>query len=158
MIQKSGMLKGGFLKAFSLCLIVVILVSLAFSGCAAAPTSGPVKIKFSTPYMEMEPPAMYGLHVMDLVEKKMGDRVKIERFTAGTMGNVLEHLGLVKSGAVDVITLHVDQYPQELPLHRILNMEQQVDRVTCYNNIVKITQEISQTKSILDAGAKKNVL
>ncbi|HJX03493.1 MAG TPA: TRAP transporter substrate-binding protein DctP [Dehalococcoidia bacterium] len=156
MIQKSGMLKGGLWKAFSLCLIVVMVVSLAFSGCAAAPASGPVKIKFSTPYMEMEPPAMYGLHVMDLVEKKMGDRVKIERFTAGTMGNVLEHLGLVKSGAVDVITLHVDQYPQELPLHRILNMEQQVDRVTCYNNIVKITQEISQTKSILDAEAKKN--
>jgi len=99
---------------------------------------------------------MYGLHICDLVEQKLGDRVKIERFTSGTMGNVLEHLGLVKSGAVDVITLHVDQYPQELPLHRILNMEQEVDRTTCYNNIVKMTEEISETKSLLDQELKKN--
>ena len=156
MNRKQEMLQGGLWKWSTVCLVLVMLASLALSGCSTAPASGPVTLKFSTPYNPPEPPCFYAMHILDLVEKKMPGRVKIERFVSGTQGNVLEHLGLVKSGAMDVITLHVDQYPQELPLHRILNMEQSVDRTTCYNNIVKVTQQNADTKKLLDAELEKN--
>lgn len=155
MIRKLGIPKSGLFKGLSVLLVAIVLVSILLSGCTGT-SSETITIKFATPYMEMEPPALYGLHICDLVEQELGDRVQIERYTGGTMGDVTELLGLVKTGAVDVITLHVDQYPQELPLHRILNMEQNVDRVTCYNNIVQLTQEIDETKDILDAELEEN--
>jgi len=144
--------KTGVWKVLTVCLIFIFIM-IPLGGCTSTEKET-IKIKFATPYMDMEPPAFYALHILDLVEQKL--RVQIERFTGGTMGTVAELLGSVKSGAVDVITLHVDQYPQELPLHRILNMEQNVDRETCYNNIVKLTQEIAETKKILNEELEKN--
>lgn len=137
-------------------IFLITLVSLPLLTACTAQAPSVIKLKFSTPYLEMEPPALYGLHVCELVEKKLPGKVEIQKFVAGTMGNVPEHLGLVKSGAVDMITLHVDQYPQELPLHRVLNMEQLVDREKSVKNIIRISKEIPETKAILDAEAKKN--
>jgi TRAP-type C4-dicarboxylate transport system substrate-binding protein len=155
--KKWEMSRGRVWKGLATTLVAVLIITpiLGMASCGpAAPEV--IKLKFSCPYLEVEPPCVYGLRVCDLVEQKTNGKVKIERFTGGTMGNVLEHLGLVKSGAVDLITLHVDQYPQDLPLHRILNMEQLVSRQQSVDNIIKITEEISETKKILDKELKKN--
>lgn len=157
------MFKGGFKKTggspwrlLVIPAVIILVTAIVLSGCSSTKSPEVYKLKFSTPYIEVEPPALYNLHICDLIEEKTNGRVQIERFSAGTMGNVLEHLGLVSSGAVDMISLHVDQYPQELPLHRVLNMEVMADRQTALDNIIKITQDISETKKLLDAEMEKN--
>ncbi len=155
--KKWEMSRGKVWKGLAAILAVVLIITpiLGVAGCGPS-TPEVINLTFSCPYLDVEPPCVYGLRVCDLVEEKTNGKVKIERFTGGTMGDVLEHLGLVKSGAVDLITLHVDQYPQDLPLHRILNMEQLVSRQQSIDNIIEITQEISETRKILDKEMERN--
>lgn len=155
--KKWEMSRGRMWKGLAAILITVLTITpiLGVAGCGPSEPEV-INLTFSCPYLDVEPPAIFGLRVCDLVEEKTNGKVQIERFTGGTMGNVLEHLGLVQSGAVDLITLHVDQYPQDLPLHRILNMEQLVSRQQSIDNIIEITQEISETKEILDEELEDN--
>jgi TRAP-type C4-dicarboxylate transport system substrate-binding protein len=74
----------------------------------------------------------------------------------GTLGGTREQLDLVSSGAVDIIHLHVDQFPQQLPLHKVLNSEQFVPADQALANVMAVTEEIPETKALLDAEQQKN--
>lgn len=115
-----------------------------------------ITLKFSSDKMPTEPPVKQAYHLLDLVEAKTNGRVKIERFTGGSLGDVLEHLNLVSTGAVDIISLHVDQYPQRLPLHQLLNTEQLVTGEQAMENIIALTQDIPETSALLEAEEQQN--
>jgi len=115
-----------------------------------------INLKFSSDKLPTEPPVIMAYKLLDLVEAKTNGRVKIQRFTGGSLGDTLEHLKLVSTGAVDIISLHVDQYPEDLPLHQILNTEQLVTGEQALANINALTQEIPETKALLEAEEQKN--
>jgi TRAP-type C4-dicarboxylate transport system substrate-binding protein len=106
--------------------------------------------------MPTEPPNIQGNHVLDLVEQKTNGKVKFDRFMGGALGGTLEQLDLVASGAVDIIHLHVDQFPQQLPLHKVLNSEQFVPAEQALANVTTVTEKIPETKALLDAEQQKN--
>lgn len=142
---------------------IVIIVSLFFllgiSACSKSEdkkTTGVIKLKYSSAYLPTEPPNIQASHVMELVEQKTNGQVQFETFMGGALGGTLEQLDLVSTGAVDVIHLHVDQFPQQLPLHTILNGEQFTTAEQALANITAITQEIPETKAILDAEQEQN--
>ncbi len=140
-------------------LLVSLFLLLCVSACQKSEdkgTAGIIKLKYSSGYNSTEPPNIQAFHCLDLVEQKTHGKVKIERFTGGVLGGTLEQLGLVSSGAVDIIALHVDQFPQQLPLHKILNSEQFTTADQALANVTAITQEIPETKAILDAEQKRN--
>lgn len=115
-----------------------------------------ITLKFSSDKMTTEPPVKQAYHLLDLVEAKTNGRIKIQRHTGGSLGDILEHLNLVSTGAVDIISLHIDQYPQQLPLHQILNTEQLVTGEQALENIIALTQDIPETRALLEAEIQKN--
>lgn len=145
-------------KAFGMASVAMLLIGVVVfcGGIASAADQDVIKLKFSTSFMPPEPPNVQAMHTLDAVEKKTNGRVKIERHLAGALGGPKEQLGLVKSGAVDIISLHIDQYPQDLPLHQITNTEQLVTNAQGVANVTAITQEIPETKKLFEAEQKKN--
>jgi len=144
---------------FSLALLMSMFLLIGVSACQKSEDKGTasiIKLKYSSGYNATEPPNVQAFHCLDLVEQKTNGKVKIERFTGGTLGNSLEQLGLVSSGAVDIIALHVDQFPQQLPLHKVLNSEQFTTADQALANVTAVTQEIPETKAILDAEQHRN--
>jgi TRAP-type C4-dicarboxylate transport system substrate-binding protein len=142
---------------------VVVFLSLFLIGAAmvygsATSAAEPqvIKLKFSSSFMPPEPPNMQAFHTLDAVEKMTNGRVKVERFVAGALGGPKEQLGLVKTGAVDIISLHVDQYPQQLPLYQITNTEQLVSNAQGVANVTALTMEIPETSKLFEAEQKKN--
>jgi TRAP-type C4-dicarboxylate transport system substrate-binding protein len=121
-----------------------------------AKTEEVITLKFSYSGMPTEPPALAASRTLDLVEAKTNGRVKIQRFMGSSLGNTLEHLDLVSKGAVDIISLQFDQFPENLPLHQILNTEQLVTGEQAYTNIIALTQEIPETKALLEAEEQQN--
>ena len=115
-----------------------------------------IKLKYSSPYMPFEPPNVQANRTLDMVEKKTNGRVKVERFMAGALGGPLEQLGLVSSGAVDIIGLHYDQNREQLPLHQIINTDQLTSREQALANVIALTWELPDTKAMLDAEQKRN--
>lgn len=143
----------------SVILIVSLFLLTGVSACRKSDekeTAGIIKLKYSSALNSTEPPNVQAYHALDLVEQKTNGKVQIERFAGGTLGNTLEQLDLVSTGAVDIIALHVDQFPQQLPLHKILNSEQFTTADQALANITAITREIPETKTILDAEQQRN--
>jgi TRAP-type transport system periplasmic protein len=151
-----GLGKVGRGKAALVVLAVVFMIGLVVTYGTATAAEPEFKLKFSTSFMPPEPPNMQAMHTLDAVEKKTNGRVKFERHLAGALGGPKEQLGLVKSGAVDVISLHVDQYPQDLPLHQITNTEQLVTNAQGVANVNSITKENPETTKYFEAEQKKN--
>jgi TRAP-type C4-dicarboxylate transport system substrate-binding protein len=143
----------------AIALAASLLLLPGVSACSKSEEKGAdgvIKLKYSSPYMPTEPPNIQGLHVLELVEQKTNGRVQFETFMGGALGSTLEQLDLVSTGAVDIIHLHVDQFPQQLPLHKVLNNEQFTNADQALANITAITQEIPETKAILDAEQQQN--
>lgn len=115
-----------------------------------------IKLKYSTSFFPPEPPCVFANHTLDLVEKKTNGKVKVERFTAGALGGPLEQLGLASSGAADIISLHIDQYAQQLPLHQITNTELMVSGAQGLTSVTAIVHELPETKPLFEAEQKKN--
>jgi len=115
-----------------------------------------VKLKFSSSFMPGEPPNIWANHTLDLVEKMTNGKVKVERFMAGALGGPHEQLGLAKSGAVDIISLHVDQYPHDLPLFQITNTEVLAPAPEAFKQVVAIIHEIPETKRIFEEEQHRN--
>lgn len=115
-----------------------------------------ISLRYCSAFMASEPPNKQANHALDLVEEKTKGKVKISRFMGGALGGSLEQLELVSSGAVDIIALHVGQFPQQLPLHQIMNTEQLVSRKQALANLTALTMEIEETKTILEEEQKKN--
>jgi len=145
-----------FAVAAVLLFVIVACGEKADQGETGKAETEVITLKFSSDKMTTEPPVKQAFHLLDLVEAKTNGRVKIERFTGGSLGGVLEHLDLVTTGAVDIISLHTDQYPQQLPLHQILNTEQLVTGEQALANVTALTQEIPETKALLDAEEQQN--
>jgi TRAP-type C4-dicarboxylate transport system substrate-binding protein len=135
---------------FSFLLVFSIVSVSSIAGAAS------IQLRFSTSFMPFEPPAIYASKTLDLVEKKTNGQVKIKRFFGGAMGGPHEQLGLGKSGAVDIISLHIDQFTQQLPLHQVTNGEQLVSNELGLANVTALVHEIPETKTLLDAEQKKN--
>lgn len=117
---------------------------------------GVIKLKFSSAFMPPEPPNVQANHTFDLVEKMTKGKVKVERFMAGALGGRHEQLNLVRSGAVDIISLHIDQFPQDLPLLQITNTEQLVNGREGLRNVTALVHELAETKAIFEAEQRKN--
>lgn len=115
-----------------------------------------IKLKFSYSGMQTEPPCLTANHLLDLVEAKTNGRVKIQRYYGGTLGNSLEHLYMVSTGAVDIISLQFDQFPENLPLHQILNTEALVTGEKGLEYITALTEEIPETSELLRAEEEQN--
>ena len=153
--KKSRNLEG---KGFVVVFIAILLISamMAYNTTVTAAEPQVIKLKFSSSFMPPEPPNVYANHTLDLVEKKTNGGVKIERFMAGALGGPTEQLGLVRSGAVDIISLHIDQYAQQLPLHQITNTEQLTSGAQGLANVTAILHELKETKPLFAAEQKKN--
>lgn len=113
-----------------------------------------INLKYSNPYLEVEPPNLYGYHFCDYVEKNTGGRVKIKRFPGGVLGKPLEHLELVRSGSVDIAAFIVPLFPQDLPLNGY-NYNQLGDREAAVRNFYKIIIEIPETSAIAQKEQEK---
>lgn len=129
---------------------------LLHSHPAEAAEAQVIKLKYSTSFFPPEPPSVFANHTLDLVEKKTNGKVKVERFMAGALGGPLEQLGLASSGAADVISLHIDQYAQQLPLHQITNTELMVSGAQGLASVTAIVHELPETKPLFEAEQKKN--
>jgi TRAP-type C4-dicarboxylate transport system substrate-binding protein len=153
--EKSRNLEGnGFIVIFIAILLIGAMVLYNTTVKAAEPQV--IKLKFSTSFFPPEPPCVFANRTLDLVEKKTNGQVKIERFMAGALGGPTEQLGLARSGAVDIISLHIDQYAQQLPLHQITNTEQLTSGAQGVVNVKAILHELPETKPLFAAEQKKN--
>ena len=143
-----------FAKMFGVLIAFVLVFSIMSVGSTAGAAS--IELRFSTSFMPFEPPAIYASKTLDLVEKKTNGQVKVKRFLGGALGGPHEQLGFATSGAADIISLHVDQFSQQLPLHQVTNGEQLVSNEQGLANVTALVHEIPETKALLDAEQKKN--
>jgi TRAP-type C4-dicarboxylate transport system substrate-binding protein len=135
---------------------LLLIGAMAYSPTAASAEQKVIKLKFSTSFFPPEPPCIFANRTLDLVEQKTNGKVKIERFVGGALGGPLEQLGLASSGAADIISLHIDQYAQQLPLHQITNTEQLTSGAQGVVNVKAILHELDETKPLFEAEQKKN--
>ena len=135
---------------------ILLIGAMAYTTTAAAAEPKVIKLKYSTSFFPPEPPCVFANRTLDLVEKKTNGRVKVERFVGGALGGPLEQLGLASSGAADLISLHIDQYAQQLPLHQITNTEQLTSGAQGLTNVTAILHELPDTKPLFAAEQKKN--
>jgi TRAP-type C4-dicarboxylate transport system substrate-binding protein len=158
MVEKSRKkLKSRGGKDLGAVLMAILLVgAMAYTTTAAAAEPKVIKLKYSTSFFPPEPPCVFANRTLDLVETKTNGRVKVERFVGGALGGPLEQLGLASSGAADLISLHIDQYAQQLPLHQITNTEQLVSGAQGLANVTAILHELKKTKPLFEAEQKKN--
>jgi TRAP-type C4-dicarboxylate transport system substrate-binding protein len=158
MFEKSWKkLKSRKLKSVGVVFMALLLIgAMAYTTTATAAEPQVIKLKYSTSFFPPEPPCVSANRTLDLVEQKTNGRVKVERFVGGALGGPLEQLGLASSGAADVISLHVDQYVQQLPLHQIINSEQHTSGAQGLVNVNAILYELPETKPLFEAEQKKN--
>jgi TRAP-type C4-dicarboxylate transport system substrate-binding protein len=153
--KKSRSLEGnGFVVVLMAVLLIGAMVVYNTTATAAEPQV--IKLKYSTSFFPPEPPCVFANRTLDLVEKKTNGKVKVERFVAGALGGPLEQLGLASSGAADLISLHIDQYAQPLPLHQITNTELMVSGAQGLASVTAIVHELPETKALFEAEQKKN--
>jgi TRAP-type C4-dicarboxylate transport system substrate-binding protein len=105
--------------------------------------------------MEQEIPSIVHAHWMDLVEEKTNGQVEIERFYGGTLGNVMEMLELLRTGAVDLAMVMPIFHPAEMPLHGILNMGGWSSMDMASEGIGKLQWETEKTASLFEEEGKK---
>jgi TRAP-type C4-dicarboxylate transport system substrate-binding protein len=159
MLEKSwNTLRSREARGLGVVFMAVLLIGAMMACTTTATAAEPqvIKLKYSTSFFPPEPPCIFANHTLDLVEKKTNGRVKVERFMAGALGGPLEQLGLASSGAADIISLHVDQYAQQFPLHQITNTEQMVSGAQGLTNVTAIVHELQETKPLFEAEQKKN--
>lgn len=154
MLEKTG--KGNRKKLVAAFAAVLFVCLLVIQPTEVAAQENVIKLRFSSSFMPPEPPNVYANHTLDLVEKMTNGRVKVERFMAGALGGPHEQLDLASSGAADIISLHIDQFAQQLPLHQITNTEQLVNSAQGLANVTAIVHELPETKPLLEAEQKKN--
>ncbi len=144
-------------KGFVAVLVAMLFVfAITLNTAETAVGQEVIKLKYSTSFFPPEPPCVFANLTLDMVEKKTNGKVQVERFMAGALGGPLEQLGLASSGAADVISLHIDQYAQQLPLHQITNTELKVSGAEGLANVTALVHELPETKPLFDAEQKKN--
>ena len=82
---------------------------------AAAAAQEPVTFKLASTFIESESGGRIVQHFADYINSK-ATNVKIEVYPGGTLGGSMELLGLITSGAVDIVPLGHPPYADKLPL------------------------------------------
>ena len=143
------MKKRVYIIGLTILLILVFLTGTSFSA------SKVIKLKFSTPFIEVEPPALCANHFMDLVEQKTKGQVKFERYYAETLAKHAEHIQLLGSGSVDLVTLVTNYVGKELVLNQLPDYPFYCSNEDALAATIKLTMEIPETKAIFDKEQKK---
>jgi TRAP-type C4-dicarboxylate transport system substrate-binding protein len=146
----------GWKSVAAVFMALLLIGAMAYTTTATAAEPKVIKLKYSTSFFPPEPPCVYANHTLDLVEKKLNGRVKVERFMAGALGGPLEQLGLASSGAADIISLHIDQYAEQLPLQQVTNIEQMTTGAQGLANVTALVHELPETAPLFEAEQKKN--
>ncbi len=76
----------------------------------------PIVIKYASIYQPTESGGKVIQHFCDYIEDKTAGAVTFDVFFGGTLGNPMEELGLVSSGAVDMISFGHPPYGDQVPL------------------------------------------
>jgi len=150
-------------------LVTVLMAGLILSGCGGKTTTTssstststststtpttqkPIKLKFSCPFVEHEPPGVFANHFLDLVEEKTNGMVTFDRYFAEALAKHTEHIQLLSSGSVDLVMVVPTYVGQELVLTSVLDYPMLKDGTKTTAAVNRIMNEIPETKAILDA-------
>jgi TRAP-type C4-dicarboxylate transport system substrate-binding protein len=144
-------------------LVAVLITGLILGGCGGktttttTTTSTPqvITLKFSSPFIEQEPPGIWANHFMDLVEQNSNGRVHFERYFAESLAKHTEQIQLVSSGSVDVVNFTPSYLGQELVLNQLFDFPFYCSNEKALAATTKAYFEIPETKAIFDAEQKK---
>jgi TRAP-type C4-dicarboxylate transport system substrate-binding protein len=143
-------------NVLAILLVPVLLISPILVGSAVSSSSQEViKLKFSCPFIEAEPPAVVANHFMDLVEQKTNGRVKFNRFFAETLAKHAEHIQLVGSGSVDLVMVVPAYLGRELVLNQLVDFPFYCSDEKAVALANKLMMEIPETKAIFDKEQKQ---
>ncbi|MFH0768417.1 MAG: TRAP transporter substrate-binding protein DctP [Chloroflexota bacterium] len=131
-------------------LIPILVISLILAGCTEK-TPEVFNLIFSCPFIEVEPPAIFASHFMDLVEEKTEGRVTFERYFSEALAKHTEHIQLLSSGSVDLITCVPTYVGTELVLNQLPDYPMYCSLEESIAAANKLMMEIPETKAILDA-------
>lgn len=138
-------------------LIVILLNGIILVGTGiTASNQKVIKLKFSCPFIEAEPPAVIAIHFMDLVEKKTNGRVKFDRYFAEALAKHAEHIQLVSSGSVDLISVIPVYVGRELVLNQLCDFPFFCSNEKALAQTTKLMMEIPETKAIFDKEQKQH--
>jgi len=74
----------------------------------APPSEDPVTLKLSVETNEGDPLANLLIYFADNLEAELGDRVVVERFLGGALGDEIAQMELIRAGEVDVVPIGSD--------------------------------------------------
>ena len=133
----------------SILLIPILAVSLILTGCPEK-TPEVFNLKFSCPFLEVEPPAMFADHFMDLVEERTDGRVTFERYYTEALAKHTEHIQLLSSGSVDLIICVPTYVGTELVLNQLPDFPMYCSLEESIAAANRLTMEIPETKAIFE--------
>jgi TRAP-type C4-dicarboxylate transport system substrate-binding protein len=136
-------------KVFLISLAVVLALSVGLIGCGEEEEEV-ITLKFSCPFLQVEPPAVYADHFMDLVENRTNGSVEFERYYAEALGKHTEHIQLLSSGSVDLVTVVPVYVQQELVLNQLCDFPMYCSLEKSLEEATKLMMEIPETKAIFD--------
>jgi TRAP-type C4-dicarboxylate transport system substrate-binding protein len=137
-------------------LIVVFLNGLILVGPGVTASNQKViKLKFSCPFIEAEPPAVIAKYFMDLVEKNTNGRVKFKRYFAEALAKHAEHIQLLSSGSVDLISVVPVYVGRELVLNQLCDFPFYTSNEKAVAQTTKLMMEIPETKAIFEKEQKR---
>ena len=137
-------------------LVPVLLISPILVGAGfSSSTPKPLKLKFSCPFMEAEPPAVIATHFMNLVEEKTNGSVKFDRYFAETLAKHAEHIQLLSYGSVDLVMVVPVIVGRELILNQLCDFPFHCSDEKALAQTTKMMMEIPETKNIFEKEQKR---
>ena len=153
-------MKKRFYVWLAILIVPILVASLILGGCSKSTTSTTstqevITLKFSSPFIEQEPPGVWANHFMDLVEQNSNGRVHFERYFAESLAKHTEHIQLVSSGSVDVVNFTPTYLGQEIVLGQLCDYPFFSSNEKAFAATTKLYMEIPETKAIFDAEQQK---
>jgi TRAP-type C4-dicarboxylate transport system substrate-binding protein len=115
----------------------------------------PITLKYATTFIETEAGGKIIRHFCDYVEDATAGAVVFDIFFGGTLGNVMEELGLVGSGSVDMISFGNPPHGDQVPLLRFPTWTP-TDAETAVDYLNFLTFEDPDTSALIQAEAAAN--
>lgn len=130
--------------------IIVGILLLAFFSGGCSDNKEVIELRYASAFPEAVAPSQFALHFANYVEEKSGGRVKFKMYHAGVLGETVEMLNLVSTGAIDMTLVIHPIFKEKLPLH---NFPEDVmggmDKTMNYVN--RLNFEIPETSALLEA-------
>lgn len=141
---------------WALLLIPVFLISPIFVESGFSATKQKViKLKFSCPFSKAEPPAQIANHFMDRVETKSNGKVEFRRYYSESLAKHVEHIQLLSSGSVDLISVVPTYLGRELVLNQLCDFPLYGSNKKAISQCTKLMMEIPETKAIFEKEQKR---